>query len=294
MNNKILRIYPIRPTRNKWKINLHRIHICTSNCKIKIINELGNLVLINNPNFKDGKCENYSKVKKTLINISEFNEENGLIDDNSILLNSDYKVIPDRSFKLSIYYPLSYKFEIIISTNTDNGYTLKELIKYIKILYKFIYEEEERTATPQLFKLKKYCISCGNKDFEKYIMQIDTKDIEGECCICFSEYSNEKTIGKLNCEHMFHNNCIKNWFSNTGTCPMCRNNAFECKKCDGSGIIHYEFNGTVIPIEQRGMNLSRNMTNGIFGIYDYDFEDLLIESLSYDRVKKELQMNIIS
>ena len=294
MSNKIFRIYPIRTSRNKWKIKLHRIHICTSNCKIKIINEFDNLLIINNPYFKDGKCENYSKLHKTLINISQFNEENGLIDDNSILFNSDCKVIPDRSFKLSIYYPLSYKFEIIITTDTDNGYTLKELIKYIKILYKFIYEEEERTATPQLFKLKKYCILCGNKDFGKYIKQIETKDIEGECCICFNEYSSEETVGKLNCDHMFHGNCIKNWFANTGTCPMCRSNAFECKECDGSGIIHYEFSGTVIPVDKRGMNLNRNMSNGVFGIYDYDFEDLLIESLYYDRIKKELHMNIVS
>jgi len=288
------RIYPIRTTKNKWKIKLHKIHFCNSNCKIKIIKEHDSLVLINNPDYKDEKCQNYGKIKKTLINISQFNEDNCLVDDNGVLFNYDSKVIPDRSFKLNIIYPLSYKFEIMITTDTKSGYTLKELIKYIKILYKFVYEEEERTSTPQLFKLKKYCISCGNKDFEKYIKQIDSRNVEGSCCICFNDYSTENMIGKLYCGHMYHNECIKNWFSNTGTCPVCRNNAFECKECDGTGVIHYEFNGTVIPIEHRGINLNRNMTNGVFGIYDYDFEDLLIESLFYDRTKKELQMNIIS
>ena len=215
-----------------------------------------------------------------------------MTDDNGILHNYDMIVIPDKSFKITINYPLSYLFEIIITTDSEYGCMLKDLIRYIKILYKFIYEEEERTATPQLFKLKKYCVTCGNKDFNRYIKQIDS--IEGDCCICYNEYKTDEKIGELQCKHTFHNMCIKTWFSKTGTCPICRNNAFECKECDGSGIVPYEFNGIVIPFNERGINFNRNPTNGIFGIYNYDLEDLLIESLQYDKIKKELRMKIIS
>lgn len=292
MRNKIIRVYPIRTSREKWNINLFKTHKCTELCDINLETNGNELIITNNPNFKDGKCEKYNKIEKTLLQISSFNPENGLFDENSTLYNLDMKVIPDNSFKLSLYYPLSYTFDIIISTNTHNGFTLRELIKYIKTLYEFIYEEEERTSTPQIFTLKKYCISCGNKDFTKYIENISSP--EGDCCICYNEYKNELEVAKLKCNHIFHNDCIKKWFMNNGTCPFCRCNVFECTNCDGTGIIYYQFTGNVIPIQERGINLYRNLSNGIFGIYNYDLDDLLIKSLTYDRRKKQLYIDIIS
>lgn len=293
MKDKIIRVYPIRTTRKKWNINLFKNHICTQLCNIKLeTNNENELIIKNNPNFKNGKCEEFNTIKKTLIHMSTFNTENGHIDENGILCNLDMKVIPDNSFKICIYYPLSYSFDIVISTNTYNGFTLRELIKYIKTLYEFIYNEEERTATPQVFTLKKYCFSCDNKNFDKYIENIDSPD--GDCCICCNEYKNDSTVAKLKCKHIFHNECIKTWFNTNGTCPFCRCNVFECKNCDGSGIIYYQFTGTVIPLEERGINLNRNLSNGIFGIYNFDLDDLLLQSLSYDRIKKQLYINIIS
>ena len=57
-------------------------------------------------------------------------------------------------------------------------------------------------------------------------------------------------------------------------------------------IICYNFTGIVIPVELRGQMLNRNETFGRFGIHSFDLEDLLIESLIYDNVKKQLIMNI--
>ena len=288
MNNKILRVYPIRKTRKRWDIRLFRIHKCNEKCKYDISIENNIINIKDNLVYKEGKCDKNNTIEKTIINISNFNIETAELDGNGILYKSELKVIPDNSFSLSINFPLSYNFELIIRNDIKKGFTLKELIKYIKKLYKFIYEEEERTATPQTIEIKKYCITCENKDFNKYIKTISTDNINEECSICYNELNTASHIANLSCNHLFHFDCVKTWFINNGKCPICRSNVFNCNNCDGSGIIYYNFVGIVVPIEERGLNLQRNRTNGIFGIYDYDYEDLYIQKLSYDRIKKKL------
>ena len=128
-----MRIYPIRFTRKNWIINFYSL------------NENNN---------------------KTNIKLSTFDKNNPLSENNQLLYNIDEKVIKDEKFTIILNYPLSYNFTISISS--DNGFTLKELIYSIKILYEFIYEEEERTAIPQTYNLKKVCSSCNIKELENY------------------------------------------------------------------------------------------------------------------------------
>lgn len=290
------RIYPIRTTRKYWSIPLFCYHICNENCNVLIVSNNSNqYVLIDNPDFSNGKCSYNNKLKKTVINISTFDINNPL-GDSGVLYNSDEIVITDNAFKVSIYFPLSYVFEVIISApKTKNGFTLKELICSIKNLYEFIYEEELRTASPQIFNLKKFCTNCGNKDLSKFVKNIDTSNFNkfDDCSICYTNYDfiNSDPI-KLKCEHIFHNQCIKTWLEKSGTCPLCRHNIFECENCDGSGIIYYNFTGIVIPAEYRGINISRNISNGVFGIHTFDLEDLVIQKLFYNKSEKRLYLDI--
>ena len=48
-------------------------------------------------------------------------------------------------------------------------------------------------------------------------------DIENniECTICLSNDSDIEWV-KLNCNHMFHRECISEWLSINNTCPICR------------------------------------------------------------------------
>ena len=142
------------------------------------------------------------------------------------------------------------------------------------------------------YTITKYCYSCIDKELTEYVNYVDSP--EGECCICCNDYNTDVDVSKLKCNHIFHNTCIKTWLSTSGTCPICRNNVFECDNCDGTGIIRYQYTGAVIPISERGIYLNRNTTDGLFGIREYDLEDLLIETLTYDRTKKRLYVNIIS
>ena len=182
-------------------------------------------------------------------------------------------------------------FELMI--RTENGFTLKELLNSIKILYEFIYEEEERTSTPQIYNLKKSCSSCGFlNDLSNYVDEIKKDEKIDECSICYDNYLEDIDACKLKCKHVFHNNCIKKWIENSKTCPICRFNIFMCNRCEGKGIVYYEFTGVVIPLENRGNLLNRNMTNGIFGIYGHDLEDLLISDIFYDKINKRLYLNM--
>lgn len=299
----IRRVYPIRTTRNKWKIPLFCNHICNESCNILLVsNNSHQYILLENPDYIDGKCSMYNKIAPSNIKISTFDINNPK-GDMGALYNPDMKVILDNCFIVSIYFPLSSVFEVVISTPNDTeGFTLKELLYSIKNLYELIYSGEEETATPQIYNLKKFCTSCGNKELSKYLIDVDVNNKEelDECCICFSsEYENIVSENnylpvKLKCNHIYHDNCIKTWLNTSGTCPMCRYNIFECTNCNGSGIIYYNFIGAVIPLEERGDILNRNHSNGIFGIHSFDLEDLIISELTYDRKKKRLYMSIVA
>ena len=48
----------------------------------------------------------------------------------------------------------------------------------------------------------------------------------------------------------------------------------------------------MIPIDKRCILVNRNSTDGKFGIYAYDFNDLLLKSMKYDRKYKILTLNL--
>lgn len=43
-----------------------------------------------------------------------------------------------------------------------------------------------------------------------------------ECIICLEKYNINDKIVRLNCNHVYHKNCIKLWFKKKKTCPICR------------------------------------------------------------------------
>ncbi len=43
-----------------------------------------------------------------------------------------------------------------------------------------------------------------------------------KCSICLEEFNSEDTLISLHCGHMYHNNCLRQWFTEKNTCPQCR------------------------------------------------------------------------
>ena len=46
-------------------------------------------------------------------------------------------------------------------------------------------------------------------------------DLDYNCSICLENLSKNDEITTLGCNHIFHKNCIDNWFINHSTCPLC-------------------------------------------------------------------------
>jgi len=47
--------------------------------------------------------------------------------------------------------------------------------------------------------------------------------IDKECAICIDKFEKDMEVIKLDCNHLFHKNCIKSYFLNyNNKCPMCR------------------------------------------------------------------------
>ncbi|GKU94761.1 hypothetical protein SLEP1_g8207 [Rubroshorea leprosula] len=45
------------------------------------------------------------------------------------------------------------------------------------------------------------------------------------CSICQDEYAEGDLLGKLDCGHDYHFECIKQWLMRKNSCPMCRHRA---------------------------------------------------------------------
>ncbi|CAJ2635396.1 unnamed protein product [Trifolium pratense] len=50
----------------------------------------------------------------------------------------------------------------------------------------------------------------------------ETSENKELCCICQEAFVNGEEIGKLDCAHIFHLNCIKEWLSEKNICPLCK------------------------------------------------------------------------
>lgn len=55
--------------------------------------------------------------------------------------------------------------------------------------------------------------------------------INKDCNICMDEYKKDETVINLDCKHIFHKDCIKNWLLNEKvSCPVCRKDTREMIK----------------------------------------------------------------
>ena len=81
------------------------------------------------------------------------------------------------------------------------------------------------------FNLLKTCsINCiksirmKNKIKIKKVDSDDEDNLLNECSICLENYKKDDMIIILSCNHIYHEECLKEWFKNNNTCPHCRKN----------------------------------------------------------------------
>ena len=47
---------------------------------------------------------------------------------------------------------------------------------------------------------------------------------DNTCSVCLEEFKEDDIIKKLNCNHIFHKDCLEPWLNNNRNCPLCRQN----------------------------------------------------------------------
>lgn len=58
----------------------------------------------------------------------------------------------------------------------------------------------------------------------------DDMRTQGQCCVCFEEYTSKKRIVRTPCHHYLHHSCLKLWLRASNSCPICRCNLEEASE----------------------------------------------------------------
>ena len=272
------------------QIPITEIHECNKFCAFMHVYEEINEHLytekrILNPTYIDGKCEKFGQPVESSVFLHSYQDFR--------YCNENENVISDTNIKIQFDYPLSNKFLFEFRSKSSDGFTMRELIENICKTYYKIYEIEKQTAMDNHYTFKTKCNKCHREKMENDTFEVVNSNIENECSICLSSYEIGDLCAKLVCNHQYHKKCIDKWFDENITCPLCRKDNVKLIKCGNcnDGLLTVEFTGKVLPIEMRRLNnglLNRNQTNGMYGIWGHDIEDLSIDGLNYNTQTKTL------
>ena len=288
-----MRIYPLRTTSKIWKIKLYSKHICSDDCKLTFLEEpisshSSIIFILENPQYDNerGKCSDSMKFNHALVNIFSFNENNPCTIYGELLFEHNI-VVPDPEIYINLEFPLKKSKKILVKN--EGGFSLTDIISKIKQIYIWAYQEEEKTSSIKTHVIMNQC-DCEINYKSNVKKTLVKNSIPSTCPICLEGLSD--TITK--CNHSFHTKCIDEWIENDkDTCPICRSKLFTCKECK-DGMIYKKYTGKVIPKSERGIDYSRNETDGIFNIYGYDIDQLYLRSMTYHSVSKNLYLDMTS
>lgn len=319
------RIYPIRTSATQaWNIKLYSSHQCNDSCRLAYVSEdypgTSVLFIVDNPDYDhtEKKCSKHDTYHPSSIHLSRFKREQPTTVDGDLLFYHQI-VIPESSIYLDLSFPFSHSKKIQINAESSLGFSLGELVESIRDVYQWAYEKEEQTASEQHFSIQTLCQLCQDQQTKYYSISNSEGNENNEgnegnennekCPICLEPIKNEKAVTK--CNHFYHPECIQTWVdkesNNDGyndgynsnsdnndknkKCPLCRAHLLQCDECDGGGWKIQNYVGKVVPKSLRGFT-QRNQTDGMFGIYHYDYEDLFLEHMVYHRITKTLYLKI--
>lgn len=273
--------YPKRDNKIYREIDMFNVHKCDFSCMVNIY-QTGDIVHFNVNELVDGLCEKNETITRGMIKLDSFEKDNPETTMGELL--HDDEIILTKGFNVYICFPVNNK--CIFKIDAEKNTTLGELLDTIKRIYQQIYDEEYNTCTPIRYTLVENCSDCNILSIQH---DINNKEkIEGqECVICLHD---DKDAIKLDCGHILHNECLSQWVAlNNNTCPICREYINKCNSCNGKLQIEKEYENKVIPIEHR-RGICRNTTDGTFGVYGLDFENLYLNRIFYSNVGNKLYL----
>lgn len=279
------RIYPLRTSSLQWKITLYSKHQCSETCKLSYVTHDDVMIIVDNPDYNhvNEKCSYHHTINPSIVQISEFDSSHPRTMDGELLYDQQI-VIPDTEIYINIDFPVTHSKKIKIVSSNPLGFSLSHLIQSIKEAYEWVYLYEEQTATERQFLIEQRCL-CNDTPLYEHVQN------QMECPICLDQ-DDRKPMGQTSCDHIFHTECLDRWASSgKETCPLCRKALRNCETCNGTKRKTVYYNGKVLPKELRGSSC-RNRTDGLFGIYGYDIDQLYIEDMVYNRMTKTLSLQL--
>lgn len=259
------------------------MHKCSILCKLNFNLEIDDDFVTNLIISDDGICQRQKKICESVVNIYSFSASSPTTIDGD-LLKSEEICIKDEKIKINISFPV--RTPLTVNIYSKGGFTLSQILEKLKKIYKYMYEKEKRTSNYKKYVVHQECQKC--KTFSGIHSEIDSlpfSSSQEECVVCQEEDMN---LTQLKCNHTFHSSCIKKWSENHNTCPLCRKVFYSCVDCKDTKYVKKIFRSKILPKKYRDNPFIRPDTDGYFGIYLRDFEDLNIKTLIYYKKKKTL------
>ena len=67
------------------------------------------------------------------------------------------------------------------------------------------------------YRIKDKC-----KEYRSLKEKIFTDNVDITCSICLEDFKKQDKYIEFKCEHIYHKECIKEWFKKQNNCPNCR------------------------------------------------------------------------
>ena len=126
------------------------------------------------------------------------------VDPNTNIQNHNNTLIYEDS-----YYPIDVFITLAIFT-----FATVQLIKCYTNFKEYIYNQRNQLRRP-----------LNNIDINSLNTLVVCDELpDNTCSVCLDEFKDEDVLVKLNCEHIFHKDCLEPWLNNNRNCPLCRQN----------------------------------------------------------------------
>ena len=108
-------------------------------------------------------------------------------------------------------------------TNHFNSVGLPPILNR-KIIHRKINinNNNNKTYLDPISKIINYSNNRNNNNNNDNGISRYTKCDQVQCTICLERFKEGENIRRLECLHIYHINCIKNWLKNKDQCPVCK------------------------------------------------------------------------
>lgn len=103
--------------------------------------------------------------------------------------------------------------------NYESIYNLVRILNVIDPMEDILNDNFDTYQDENLVKTDRN-IEISSNEFAN--LEEDIKEKNKDCSICISDFADDSMVSITNCNHVFHTDCIKEWYKYKTDCPICR------------------------------------------------------------------------